>query len=101
MAHIVCIIGNKGGTGKTTLTHLLAHGLGLLGHRAVAALTDRDREPLSKTHRLYLPVDARTPEAGSAVFADPGEVLAEEARCARGRLLQPRGHRDQRGLPRA
>ncbi len=69
MAHIVCIIGNKGGTGKTTLTHLLAHGLGLLGHRAVAALTDRDREPLSKTHRLYLPVDARTPEALSKVAA--------------------------------
>ncbi len=69
MAHIVCIIGNKGGTGKTTLTHLLAQGLGLLGHRAVAALTDRDREPLAKTHRLYLPVDARTPEALSKVAA--------------------------------
>ena len=62
MARIVCVLGTKGGTGKTTLTHLLAHGLGLLGHRAVAALTDRERTPLSKTGRLYLPVDARTPE---------------------------------------
>jgi hypothetical protein len=69
MAHIICIIGNKGGTGKTTLTHLLAHGLGLLGHRAVAALTDREREPLAKTHRLYLPVDARTPAALAQVVA--------------------------------
>jgi chromosome partitioning protein len=69
MAHIVCIIGNKGGTGKTTLTHLLAHGLGLLGHRAVAALTDCDREPIAKTHRLYLPVDARTPDALAEVAA--------------------------------
>lgn len=69
MAHIVSIIGNKGGTGKTTLTHLLAHGLGLLGHRAVAALTDRERLPLAKTNRVYLPVDARTPEARTRVVA--------------------------------
>jgi chromosome partitioning protein len=63
MAYIVCIIGNKGGTGKTTLAHLLAHGLGLLGQRAVAVLTEQEREPLTKTHRSYLPVDARVPEA--------------------------------------
>lgn len=69
MAHIVSILGTKGGTGKTTLTHLLAHGLGLLGRRAVAALTDRGREPLAKTHRVYLPVDARTPEALARVVA--------------------------------
>lgn len=69
MAHIVCIVGTKGGTGKTTLTHLLAHGLGLLGHRAVAALTDAGREPLSKEGRLYLPLDARSPEALARVAA--------------------------------
>jgi len=63
MAKIVALLGTKGGTGKTTLSHLIAHGLGLLGRRAVAALTDRDREPLSKEGRLYLPVDARSPEA--------------------------------------
>jgi hypothetical protein len=74
MAHIVCIIGNKGGTGKTTLTHLLAHGLGVLGHRAVAALTDRDREPLAKAHRVYLPVDARTADALARVAAKLREV---------------------------
>jgi hypothetical protein len=69
MAYIVCIIGNKGGTGKTTLTHLLAHGLGLLDQRAVAVLTEQEREPLTKTHRTYLPVDARTPEALARVTA--------------------------------
>jgi hypothetical protein len=69
MAHIVCFVGNKGGTGKTTLTHLLAHGLGLSGQRAVAALTDGGREPLSKANRTYLPVDARTPDALARIAA--------------------------------
>jgi chromosome partitioning protein len=59
LARIICIIGNKGGTGKTTLSHLLAHGLGLFGKYAVAVLTDVDRHPLSKTNRTYLPFDAR------------------------------------------
>jgi len=59
MAQIVCIIGNKGGTGKTTLTHMLCHGLGLLSRHSVAVLTDLEREPLSKATRRYLPFDAR------------------------------------------
>jgi len=59
MAQIVCIIGNKGGTGKTTLSHLLAHGLGLFGKYACAVLTDIDRQPLAKVNRNYLPFDAR------------------------------------------
>ncbi|MGH8663010.1 MAG: ParA family protein [Burkholderiales bacterium] len=59
MAQIICIIGNKGGTGKTTLSHLLAHGLGLFGKYAVAVLTDIDRQPLFKVNRNYLPFDAR------------------------------------------
>lgn len=63
MAHIISIIGNKGGTGKTTLSHMLAHGLGLFGKYAVAMLTDTYREKLSKANRNYLPFDARAPEA--------------------------------------
>jgi chromosome partitioning protein len=62
MAQIVCIIGNKGGTGKTTLTHMLAHGLGLLSRHAVAIMTDLERDPLAKANRRYLPFDARTEE---------------------------------------
>lgn len=63
MAEIVCIIGNKGGTGKTTLSHMLAHGLGLLGRRAVCVLTDTGREPLAPEGRRYLVADARSREA--------------------------------------
>ncbi len=62
MAAIVCVIGNKGGTGKTTVSHMLGQGLGLLGHRAVVVLTDPDRTLLSKENRRYLTADARSPE---------------------------------------
>lgn len=63
MAEIVCIIGNKGGTGKTTLSHMLCQGLGLLGQRSVCVLTDTQREPLEPEGRRYLVADARTREA--------------------------------------
>jgi hypothetical protein len=62
MGQIISIIGNKGGTGKTTLSHMLAHGLGLFGCHAVSVLTDTYRDKLSKLHRGYLPFDARAPE---------------------------------------
>jgi hypothetical protein len=62
MAQIVCIIGNKGGTGKTTLSHMIAHGIGLLDKRAVCVLTDISRDKLSKDSRTYLPFDARSPD---------------------------------------
>jgi len=62
MAHIISVLGNKGGTGKTTISHLLGHGFGLLGLRAVVAVTDTTREPLSRVGRRYLPTDARSPE---------------------------------------
>jgi hypothetical protein len=63
MAQIVCIIGNKGGTGKTTLSHMLCQGLGLLGQRSVCVLTDPQREPLDPAGRRYLIADARNREA--------------------------------------
>ncbi|OYY40842.1 MAG: hypothetical protein B7Y56_15615 [Gallionellales bacterium 35-53-114] len=43
---LICVIGNKGGTGKTSITHMLCHGFGLLGMRSIAVLTDTSREPL-------------------------------------------------------
>jgi hypothetical protein len=63
MAQIICIIGNKGGTGKTTLSHMLCQGLGLLGHRSACVLTDVGRHPLLPAGRRYITADARTPEA--------------------------------------
>lgn len=59
MAEIICIIGNKGGTGKTTLSHMLCQGMGLLGQRSVCVLTDTHREPLNPDGRRYLVADAR------------------------------------------
>jgi hypothetical protein len=63
MADIICVIGNKGGTGKTTLSHMLCQGMGLLGQRSVCVLTDTYREPLNPRGRRYLVADARTREA--------------------------------------
>lgn len=63
MADIICVIGNKGGTGKTTLSHMLCQGMGLLGQRSVCVLTDTCREPLDPAGRRYLVADARTREA--------------------------------------
>lgn len=60
MAEIICVIGNKGGTGKTTLSHMLSQGLGLLGHRAACVLTDTSREPLAPEGRRYITADARS-----------------------------------------
>ncbi len=63
MADIICVIGNKGGTGKTTLSHMLCHGMGMLAQRSVCVLTDADRDPLDPKGRKYLVADARKGEA--------------------------------------
>jgi chromosome partitioning protein len=67
MAEIICVIGNKGGTGKTTLSHMLCQGLGLLNQRSVCVLTDVGREPLDPDGRRYLTADARSRESLSKV----------------------------------
>lgn len=63
MADIICVIGNKGGTGKTTLSHMLCQGMGTLGQRSVCVLTDSDRDPLDPSGRRYLVADARKGDA--------------------------------------
>ncbi len=62
MKKLICVIGNKGGTGKTSITHILCHGFGLLGLRAIAILTDPLRDPLFRADRGYTPIDGRTPD---------------------------------------
>ncbi|MDR2689505.1 MAG: hypothetical protein LBB76_07075 [Azoarcus sp.] len=69
MSKIICVIGNKGGTGKTTLSHMLSQGLGLLGHHAACILTDASREPLSPNGRRYVTADARNADALTKVIA--------------------------------
>jgi chromosome partitioning protein len=59
---LISVIGNKGGSGKTSITHMLCHGFGLLGMRSIAILTDPLREPLFKADRGYTPLDGRTPD---------------------------------------
>lgn len=62
MERLICVIGNKGGTGKTSISHMLCHGLGLLNLQSVAILTDASREPLLREDRRYKPLDGRDPE---------------------------------------
>ena len=68
MARIICVIGNKGGTGKTTLSHMLCQGFGLLGYRAACVLTDVSREPLTPNGRRYITADARNGDALAKVI---------------------------------
>lgn len=69
MEKLICVIGNKGGTGKTSITHMLCHGFGLLGMRSIAVLTDISREPLFRNDRGYTPLDGRTPEKLEKILA--------------------------------
>lgn len=69
MNRLICVIGNKGGTGKTSITHMLCHGLGLLGKKSIAVLTDIYREPLSREGRHYTPLDGRSPEQLEKIIA--------------------------------
>ena len=53
MADIVCIVGSKGGAGKTTLTHMLGHGLTLLGQNPVCVFTVPTSGVLFHADRRY------------------------------------------------
>ncbi len=60
MAKLVAIGGEKGGTGKSTIAHLIGHGAGSLPHPIDAAVitTDRGDDPIAGERR-YLPLDGR------------------------------------------
>lgn len=63
MAKVIALTGSKGGTGKTSLSHLLGHGAGSLPRAipAVVITTDPEDEVL-QDERRYLVVDGRTPK---------------------------------------
>lgn len=60
MAKLIAIAGEKGGTGKSTIAHLIGHGAGSLPHPIDAAVitTDQGDEPVTGQRR-YLPIDGR------------------------------------------
>jgi hypothetical protein len=63
MAKVLAIVGSKGGSGKTTAAHLIAHGCGSLA-RPIAAvvLTTDPEESIRVDRRRYAVLDARTRE---------------------------------------
>ena len=69
MKQLICVLGNKGGTGKTSISHMLCHGLGLLGRHSISILTDAGREQVSRAHRAYVPLDGRDAEKLERIIA--------------------------------
>jgi chromosome partitioning protein len=69
MSTLISIIGAKGGTGKTTLSHMLCYGLGLLGERAVCVMTDIGREPPPAGSLPYVFADGRSAAAREKIVA--------------------------------
>jgi len=59
MSHVVVWAGDKGGSGKTTGSHAMSHGLALYGVRAVHVTTDPRRLVLPADQRRYATVDGR------------------------------------------
>ena len=58
----ISILGKKGGSGKSTTSHMLALGLSKLGIRAILLTTDTDRKSLKDGNRPYSTFGAQTAE---------------------------------------
>lgn len=63
MTKTIVLAGDKGGSGKTTSSHAIAHGLAMFGIRAFHISTDARREILPAEHRRYATLDGRDPKA--------------------------------------
>lgn len=68
MASVISMLGSKGGCGKTTLSHMLCYGLGLLGHRAAFVMTDAGRTPPAQGSLPYVFADARSASARDKII---------------------------------
>lgn len=62
MAKTIVIAGDKGGSGKTTTSHAIAHGLAMHGVHAFHISTDPRREILPAQARRYATLDGRDPK---------------------------------------
>jgi cellulose biosynthesis protein BcsQ len=70
MAKLIAVLGEKGGTGKSTVAHLVGHGAGSLPHAIDAAVVTTDPGDVVVTGaRRYLPVDGREPAALASTLA--------------------------------
>ena len=61
MAKTIVLGGDKGGSGKTTSSHAIAHGLAMYGIKAFHISTDPRREILPPEARRYATLDGRDP----------------------------------------
>ena len=68
MAKTIVLAGDKGGSGKTTSSHAIAHGLAMYGIRAFHISTDPRREILPPASRRYATLDGRDPKALGAIL---------------------------------
>ncbi len=68
MATVIVLAGDKGGSGKTTSSHAIAHGLAMYGVPAFHISTDPRREILPAQTRRYATLDGREPKALGALL---------------------------------
>ena len=68
MAKVIVLAGDKGGSGKTTSSHAIAHGLAMYGIHAFHISTDPRREILPPEARRYATLDGRDPAALGALL---------------------------------
>jgi chromosome partitioning protein len=61
---VISVLGSKGGSSKTTTSHLISHGLAKLGIRVVLLTTDNSvsRKSLTDTNRSYTTFSAQNSE---------------------------------------
>ena len=74
MAKTIVIAGDKGGSGKTTTSHAIAHGLAMYGVHAFHISTDPRREILPAQARRYATLDGRDPKALGSILDRLGEM---------------------------
>lgn len=73
-AHIIFVGGNKGGSGKTTISHLLCTGLALLGHSMALVTTDNRPLRTGTDRRPYQILDGRTVKQLADIVASAPKI---------------------------
>ena len=74
VATVIVLAGDKGGSGKTTSSHAIAHGLALQGIHAFHISTDPRRPILPAEARRYATLDGRDPRTLGTVLDRLGDM---------------------------